>query len=329
MLAKPKSERLIWLDIMLTLLPLEIMAYFYYGVKIVAVSLCCIAVSLAAELVVLRLRSRKFTADDLSCTSDALIISLMMPAAIGVGIPAAGCVFAVLIIRNLFGGRRNMIFSPAAVGYLFILTSWKDELLMYPRTYARTGLFKEAEELVHSASHTFNTTGKLDISDFELLMGSFPGPVGAVSVLLLAVVAAVLIFRRDISGGAFLGTILGMAFMAYVCPVTDIAADSVKYMLATNMTLFAAIYIISDKRIAPEKNYYAFFYGLLISVLSYVITITTGKENVIIIMSVLFTPLALVIRTLEERIDAERRRELENRVKMQADTPEEGAESNG
>lgn len=329
MLRKSKSERMIWLDIMLTLVPLEIMAYFYYGVKAVAVGICCVAVSLAEELVVLRLRSRKLTADDLSCTSDALIIALMMPAAISGGIPIAGCIFAVLIVRNLFGGRRNMIFSPAAAGYLFILTSWKDELLMYPRTYEKTALFEEAEELVHSASYAFNTTGKLELSDLEILLGSFPGPIGAVSVLLLAVAAAVLIFRRDISGGAFAGTVLGTVFMAYIQPVTDSRAESVIYMLATNMTLFAAIYIISDRRIAPSKGYYAFFYGLLIAAASYVVTITTGKENVIVIMSVLFTPLSLLMKTLSDRIDAARREELQAAESRAEDTPEEGAESNG
>lgn len=303
MLNKKRKERHIWIDIIITLLALELMAYFYYGMKALMLGGVCIAVSLAAELITLRLLHRKFTADDLTCTSDGLITALMMPAAISLRIPAIACVFAVIAAKNIFGGRHNMIFSPAAAAYLFVLTSWKDQLLSCPQPYDKMGIFEKAENVSYSASYIFNNTGKFSASDYEILLGSFAGPMGAVSILLLLVSAAVLIFRKDISIGAFAGTIFGTAFMAYVCPVISDRIASVKYVLVTNMILFAAIYIISDLRIAPQKNYYAFFYGLFIAVSAYIVMLTTGKENVIVIMSVLFTPLALAFRSLEKKID--------------------------
>ena len=110
--------------------------------------------------------------------------------------------------------------------------------------------------------------------------------------------------------------------MAYVCPVISDRIASVKYVLVTNMILFAAIYIISDLRIAPQKNYYAFFYGLFIAVSAYIVMLTTGKENVIVIMSVLFTPLALAFRSLEKKIDAAARLEA-----MEAAESENAAEA--
>lgn len=311
MLKKTKTERLIWIDIMITLIALELMACFYYGLRALVLGGVCIAVSLAAELISLRLMRRRFTADDLTCTSDALITALMMPAVIEYKIPAMACVFAVIVAKNIFGGRVNMIFSPAAVAYLFIMTSWKKELLSYPQTYEKIGVLEHTGNLVSSASYAFNNTGTMSASDFEILLGSFIGPMGAVCILLLLVSAVVLIFRKDISFGAFAGTILGTGFMAYLCPVTGSRADSVKYVLATNMILFAAVYIISDLRIAPRKNYYAFFYGFFISVSSYVIMLTTGKENVIVIMSVLFTPVSLAFKNLQKRIDTAARIETE------------------
>lgn len=305
MLKKAKTERLIWIDITITLLALELMAYFYYGMRTIVISGLCVAVSVAAELISLRLMRKKFTADDLTCTSDALIIALMVPASINYTIPALACVFAVIAAKNIFGGRLNMIFSPAAAAYLFMLTSWKNDLLSYPEPYSKIGLLENSTDLVNSASYTFNNTGAMLSSDFEILLGNFSGPIGAVSILLLIVSAVILIFRKDISTGAFIGTIFGFAFLAYVCPVSGTRSDSVKYVLATNMILFAAVYIISDKRIAPKKNYYAFFYGLFIAVSSYVIMLTTGKENVIIILSVLFTPISLAFKNLQKKIDKE------------------------
>lgn len=322
MLNKKRKERHIWIDIIITLLALELMAYFYYGVKALMLGAVCVAVSLAAELITLRLLHRKFTADDLTCTSDGLITALMMPAAISLQIPAIACVFAVTAAKNIFGGRHNMIFSPAAAAYLFVLTSWKNQLLSCPQPYDKMGIFEKAESVSYSASYIFNNTGKFSASDYEILLGSFAGPMGAVSILLLLVSVVVLIFRKDISIGAFAGTIFGTAFMAYVCPVISDRIASVKYVLVTNMILFAAIYIISDLRIAPQKNYYAFFYGLFIAVSAYIVMLTTGKENVIVIMSVLFTPLALAFRSLEKKIDAAARLEA-----MEAAESENAAEA--
>lgn len=109
-----------------------------------------------------------------------------------------------------------------------------------------------------------------------------------------------LMLRRDISVGAFIGTIAGTVFPACIMPISN--TSPVKYALVTNMVLFAAVYIISDRRIAPQKEYYAFFYGLFIAVFSYIVVLTTGKENAVVIISVLFTPVALGFRNLEKKI---------------------------
>lgn len=300
---KTKPARFIWLDIMLTLLALEIMQYFYYGIRAVVLSGICMAVSLVAEIISLGLMKRRFRPDDLTCVSDALIISLMLPAVMDFRIASIACVFAVTAAKNVFGGRKNMIFSPAAAAYVFMLVSWKSQLLMYTEPHVHTRINEKAANLVNSASYVFNTTGKMNYTDFEIIMGSMTGAAGTVSILLLAVSALILLFRRDISAGAFIGTISGIVLLAFLAPVCADRIDSIKYTLSTNMVLFSAIYIISDVRIAPKLNYYAFFYGFFIAVLSYILVIETAQENVIVIVSLLFTPVALVFRNLEKYAD--------------------------
>ena len=296
---------------MLTLLTLELMAYFYYGIRSVVLAAVCIAAAAAAEIASLRLMKRRFSADDLTCTSDALILALMFPAVMDYKVAAVAALFATIAAKNIFGGRINMIFSPAAAAYVFVLTSWGRKLLQYPEPHVRSGVFDVPDVLVNSASHTFNHTGTFRYSDLEILLGNFSGPAGAVSILLLAVAAVVLMFRRSISAGAFLGTIFGTGFFAVVTPAVSSKSDSLKYSLVTNMVLFAAIYIVSDVRIAPRRDYYAFFYGLFIGVFSYVLVLTGAKENAIVIVSVLFTPVALGFRNLEKRIEAAAQEQME------------------
>ncbi len=319
---KVKSQRFICLDILLTLLTLSLMEYFYYGLRAVVLGCVCVGASVIAEIISLRLMNRKFTADDLTCVTDALIFALMLPAVFDMKIAAIACVFAVTAAKNLFGGRKNMMFSPAAAAYVFVLASWKNSVLMFTEPHVHTGVFDKAENLVSSVSHSFNVTGRMSVSDFELLMGNVPGAAG---ILLLAVAAVVLIFRRDISAGAFVGTITGTTLLACFVPMASSIGMSVKYTLSTNMVLFAAIYIVSDRRIAPKKNYYAFFYGLFVAVFSYILVLTTAKENAIIIASVIFTPVALGLRNLENRIETIREEEAIEAVKA-AEFPADATE---
>ncbi|MBR1591822.1 MAG: RnfABCDGE type electron transport complex subunit D [Ruminococcus sp.] len=307
-----KTNNHAWLDLIITLFGLSVVSYFYYGKRFLALSGVCLGVSCAAELISLKLMHRKFTAYDFYFAVDALIISLMLPAVFSMKIAAAACIFAVVAAKNIFGGRDNMIFSPSAAAYVFLLTSWKDSLLKFPAPNTKYEIGEKVSELVNSESHNFNMEGRTDISDFDLMLGNFSGASGTVVIFLLIVSAAVLILRQDISAGAFFGTVIGTVLMAFIIPAADNAAVSAKYSICMNMTLFSAIYIVSDKRTAPERNFYAFFYGFFTAVISYILIITTALENAIVIVAVLAAPAALGIRNLEDKIRLAGENDIEN-----------------
>lgn len=298
-----KKRTLSWIDMIITLSSLEIMAYFYYGARTLIIAGLCMGVSFVCDWVSVWFMKKKYVSDDLMSLADGLAIALMMPASIDFRIPVMACVFAVIVGKNIFGGRKNIIFSPCAVGYLFALTSWENQVLMYPSPDRKLEINAENAVLSRSLSYDFNNTGNINVSDFDLLIGNFRGAMGTVSILLLIVVATALLCRRAVSAGAFTGVISGILFMSYICPLSDSRAESLKYIIATNMFLFSAVYIVSDKRVAPINNYYAFFYGLFTAVVTYTITLTTSKENMLPAISVIMTPTALVFKSMQMRAD--------------------------
>lgn len=303
MLKKAERERHTFPDMMLTLLVLVLMAFFYHGIHALMLAAVCAAFSLAAEMISVKFLGREFRYGDLMCITDGIILSLMMPASMAYRAAAAGSVFAVVCAKNVFGGRKNMIFSPAAAGYIFMLTSWKKDMLSFPETYAHTGFFADTEGLASSASHIYNTTGRMEHTGYEILMGSFSGPMGGVSILLLMIAAAVLILRKDISAGAFAGTIASTVLFAAIAAEHGTKMRTAAIAVAMNMVLFAAVYIVSDKRLAPRKAHFAFFYGFFTAAAAYILVLTMAKENAIVIVSVLMAPAALGFRTLEDKID--------------------------
>lgn len=298
---RKKNKRIPLPDILITLAALELMAFFYYGIAALWLGAVCVGISLVSDLMILRFRRKDFTVKDLYCISDGLIIALMLPAGIDWKIPAAACVFAS-IVKNIFGGRENMIFSPPGTAYIFMAASWATKLLAYPEPYTKLGIFGNPENLTESLSRQFNDSGKISATNYELLMGSFAGPMGAVSLLIIAVSAAVLIARKGISVPAFCGVIGGTAALGAIFPYMGTSLESVRGIFATNMTLFAAVYIVSDKRIAPQKWYLGLIYGILAAAVSYGLLMLTGKENSIISASVILTPAGPAMGKLSEKI---------------------------
>ena len=107
---KLKKERHIWLDKMLTLSTLAVMSFFYYGSHFLVMAILCVLTAFAAELVSVRMMHEKPDPDDLSSTADGLLIALMMPASMNYIIVFLAALFGIVIAKNVFGGRRNMIF---------------------------------------------------------------------------------------------------------------------------------------------------------------------------------------------------------------------------
>ena len=92
------------------------------------------------------------------------------------------------------------------------------------------------------------------------------------------------------------------------------------------MVLFASVYIIADRRIAPKRDYYAFFYGFFLAAFSYILVITTAKENAIVLVSLLFTPVALGFKNLEKHIELTQLAEQEEAAKTAASSAETDGE---
>ena len=105
-----KKRTLSWIDIILTLASLEVMSYFYYGVRTLIMAGLCMAVSFVCDWIAVWFMKKKYVPDDLMSLADGLAIALMMPASVDFRIPMISCAFAVLVGKNLFGGRKNIIF---------------------------------------------------------------------------------------------------------------------------------------------------------------------------------------------------------------------------
>ena len=127
----PLSTKAVMHDVLIALLPttvLGIWAHGAYSAMIIAVS---IAAAVLTEYLFDKVTKRKNTVGDCSAIVTGLLLALTLPARVPVYIPVLGAVFAILVVKCLFGGLGHNIMNPALAGRSFLLISFGTAMTGY------------------------------------------------------------------------------------------------------------------------------------------------------------------------------------------------------
>lgn len=127
----PLSTKAVMHDVLIALLPttvLGIWAHGAYSAMIIAVS---IAAAVLTEYLFDKVTKRKNTIGDCSAIVTGLLLALTLPARVPVYIPVLGAVFAILVVKCLFGGLGHNIMNPALAGRSFLLISFGTAMTGY------------------------------------------------------------------------------------------------------------------------------------------------------------------------------------------------------
>lgn len=124
----PKTTKKIMLDVCIALIPACIMGIVYFGYLALLTILVSAIFSVGAEIVYRLLTKEKFkdiirSLDNTSLVT-GLIIALIIPPTIHLYIPALASIFAIIVVKMLFGGTGYNLVNPAATGRIFAFISF-------------------------------------------------------------------------------------------------------------------------------------------------------------------------------------------------------------
>ncbi|WP_415934679.1 RnfABCDGE type electron transport complex subunit D [Ruminococcus champanellensis] len=300
-----KTAAAVVLDLFLVQLALLILSGYYYGIRVLILALIASGTCLALDAVCLHLRNQPIRAAHLDAVNTGLTLTLMMPASVRYDTLIITCFAAIIIGKALFGGRVNLLFPPAAVGYTFSILAFGTELLQFPQPYTALPLGNQIDAAyTMSASAQFHANRMIDLSD-KLLLGALPGPMGTDCILLLTVGVFILIARRSVAISTLVTFLLEYLLMSLLAGADF---DYIIKLLGCNMTLFGAIFLIADQRIAP-KSLGGILYGFLAAILSMYLTTFAEIEYAVVITAILLSPLAQFLKSQSWQMEYARRRQ--------------------
>ena len=250
-------------------------ACYLYGVqaviwRVLFAGCCCYFADLVATLI----SRRKSTSAGFSSFVTGAILALLLPANVDFSILLAGSLFAIIVVKETFGGIGNNIFNPAAAGLAFVTVVYADKIFWYPQPFAAE------ETLMRSLSYVLKFGGIPAVSTTDMIIGNFCGPMGATNTIIIVCCFVFLVLRRTISARIPITYIATIAIIALVFPRANCTSfESVIYELGSGYVMFAAVFMLTDPVTAPKHRFSKHLYAITAGILTMVFRHLGGYEQ--------------------------------------------------
>lgn len=281
----PRDTRSIMLDVVISLLPATVAGCIIFGLRSLAVIAVCVIAAVLSEFLFNLCVKKKQTVGDFSAVVTGLLIALNLSANAPLWQGAVGSVFAIVIVKCVFGGIGCNFINPAIAARVFMLIAFNS---MSSYAAPIIGQAATPDAVSGATPLTLLADGK-SVDLLELFLGTHSGAIGETCILALLIGAVYLFARRIISwhipvvyiGATYLFSFLFGGFD----PVAALA-----WTLSGGLFI-GAIYMATDYVTSPAtpagKVVYALVCALLTVVIRFWGTYPEGVSFAILLANIL------------------------------------------
>lgn len=257
------------LDMAIVLIAGLVMAFYYYGMRALLLSAISMATAVVCEWLGAKIFRSEMHITDLSALTTGAAVALCLPASSEWWLPCAASAFAILAAKTPFGSYKNSPFVPAAAGLAFVTICSPQRVFGYSALgdgFSSSAVYL-SDNFVAGDSVAYmlskgNSIGTNIINYIDILVGNFPGAMGATCVLAMLGGLIFVTVRRPKTAAVTL-SFLGVCFVyAILFPrITTGRLTSAFMELSAGLLLFAAAVFLTYPNIAPKRFVARICYG--------------------------------------------------------------------
>ena len=258
--------------VVIALLPAALMGIYNHGLKALAVLVVSTGSAALAEWLYDHFMHKKNTVKDFSAVVTGLLIGLNMPAGIPLWIPVLGSIFAIIVVKQLFGGLGQNFMNPALAARCFLMISFAGKMT----DFSVSDSFKGAVDGVTGATplaalrdHGFVAGSSVPVKN--LIFGNIQGTIGETSVIAILIGAAILLCYKVISARISLTYIGSFAVFVIIYMLASGKGFDVNYLL-THLCggglMLGAWFMATDYVTSPITPKGQYVYGVCLGVLT-------------------------------------------------------------
>ncbi len=270
----------IMLDVIIAMLPATAYGVYQFGIHALLVVLATVAACVVSEYGYKKFMKMPNSTTDLSAVVTGMILALNMPADIALWIPMLGGVFAIIIVKQLYGGLGQNFMNPALAARCFLLISFGKAM----SSFTLDGWTGATPLAAMRSGETMDLTA--------MFIGQIPGTIGEVSVIALLIGAAYMLVKKVISIRIPAAYIITTAVMVFL--LGDQSMNQVAAHICGGGLIFGAFFMATDYVTSPITPRGQIVFGILLGVLTGLFRMKGGSPEGVsyaIIISNMLVPL--------------------------------------
>lgn len=258
----------IMFDVAIAMIPASVYGVWQFGMHALIVLIATVIACVLSEYVFETIMKKPITISDGSAVVTGMILALNMPPQIPVWIPCLGGVFAIIVVKELYGGIGQNFMNPALAARCFLLIAFAGKMTTFTEPFS---------DAVASATPLANLKAGGSVDVTAMFIGRISGTIGEVSVIALLIGAAYLVWRKVISLRIPLTYIVTVAIFAAIFGKFDM-----NYVLAHvcgGGLIFGAFFMATDYVTSPITPKGQYVFGIALGLLTGLFRIFGGSAE--------------------------------------------------
>lgn len=267
-----RSTQSIMLEVIIALTPGAVFGIYNFGVSALIRLLVGVGVCIATEAIYQAAMKKKVTVSDLSAALTGLLLAMNLPAEFPIWMEVVGCVFAIIVVKQLFGGLGQNFMNPALAARAFLMLAYTAQMTNYvidgvssptPLVILKPG--GEAEGVVNL---------------WDMFTGNINGVIGETSVICLMAGATYLLIRRIISPRIpFIYIATFAAFTFLLTPGHNFDFIYLLEEICGGGLILGAFFMATDYVTSPTTPKGRLLYGVVLGTLTFLFRMFGGSPE--------------------------------------------------
>ena len=258
------TTRIIMRDVLIALLPALAGSVFFFGIRALALTLVSVLACVVFEKLWCRLMNQDDKTYDLSACVTGVLLAFVCPATIAYWQLILGDLFAIIVVKMLFGGIGRNLFNPALAARAF-LASWPAAMSSWVKVgwENQAGVFSDVDVVTGATPLAAMPQGQLpEDSLLDMFLGRIGGSIGETSVILLLIGFAYLLIRKVITARIPLSFIGTVAVLSFLFPRGNDRLVWAAAQLCSGGLMLGAIFMATDYVTSPITKWGQIVYGI-------------------------------------------------------------------
>ena len=250
----------IMLDVIIALIPATIFGVYNAGndaIHALLLILVCVGGCVFFEYIYQKLMKKDVTISDMSATLTGLLLALNLPSTFPIWMAVIGSAFAIIVVKQLYGGLGQNFMNPALGARCFLVLSFGVRMT----TFVYDGVTGPTPLAI------LKTNGQVE-SIKDMFVGTIGGTIGETSVIALLIGAAYLLIKKVIDFRIPFFYILAFSIFVILFGDKTFNFEYLLTHLCGGGLILGAFFMATDYVTSPITPVGRIVYGIILGILT-------------------------------------------------------------